>query len=434
MNYLIISYSYENVDVSDRERISLDKEKSDLIIKEVLSDGVTKEMMIVSSCNRTEAIFFTPNLKSTSSSYISQLSKVIGVNRNFLADYKLEFTKEEAIKRFFTVISSLNSIVVGETQITGQYRTSFKYAIDNKYCGENISRLFHFAVKCASKIRSCTELGKLSLSVASIAVGMAKSNIDDFENKKVLVVGSGATGSLVMKYLKDSCISFDVTNRTKSKMIDVIEKIQINSCNIIDFSDLPLKLKEYDVIFSATSSPKAVIDSSASFINGKKQYFFDLAIPRDIDLKNSDDIIIYTIEDFKYISESNLKMKNQYLDRGMEIIEEMYIEFLNWIKTLEIEPLIKTIRLKAQEKIDYEVSRVIDKKFFNRNEEKNLKKMSNQVIDLLLHNFSKNLRGANKKDIPVDTLVESLNYLFDISDFQVKNRYSGNYSSEDTEN
>lgn len=163
MHYLNISFTYKNTDISVREKLAFDSdEKKDQILRLLKSSKNIIECMVLSTCNRVEVLAYTDDIKNTMTHIIRCLAVYSGVFEDELFERADIYEDSGAVHHLFAVASSLDSLVVGETQIVGQLKNAFKFAFDNDSSGEYISRLVHYACKCAARVRNETQISKKS--------------------------------------------------------------------------------------------------------------------------------------------------------------------------------------------------------------------------------------------------------------------------------
>lgn len=187
MNYLIISFTHKNTDISTREKLAFPNELAkEYFIKEVSKSSEILEIVLLSTCNRVEIICFVKDFADATKVLLNQLSIHSRVDLAHLEDICDKFEGQSAIHHLFMVASSLDSLVVGETQIAGQLKDAFKFSINKSYCLNNLARVIHFSFKCAAAVRNATTIGANSVSVASAAVAKARSICGTMDKKLLL--------------------------------------------------------------------------------------------------------------------------------------------------------------------------------------------------------------------------------------------------------
>ena len=202
MEYLVVSFTHKNTNIATREKLAFNNDvEKDVFLKSILKHDIINEAILLSTCNRIELILSVSKSKDASKLAISQFSKHSTLDMEELFVLADLFENEGAVHHIFTVASSLDSLVVGETQIAGQLKDAFKFSLDNNFASQKLSRVLHYAFKCAARVRNATQLGSGSVSVASTAVAQAKELYKDTQGVKALVIGAGEMSELACRHL-----------------------------------------------------------------------------------------------------------------------------------------------------------------------------------------------------------------------------------------
>jgi len=192
LEYLVFSFTHKNTDIATREKLSFNNElEKESFLKDISKSGEINEAILLSTCNRIELILSINESKLASEFSIQCFCDHSGMQKNELEELVDIYEDESAVHHIFTVASSLDSLVVGETQIAGQLKDAFKFSIEKEFCGQDLSRVLHYAFKCAARVRNVTQLGSGSVSVASTAVSQAKKIYENSEGVRALVIGAG---------------------------------------------------------------------------------------------------------------------------------------------------------------------------------------------------------------------------------------------------
>lgn len=415
MSYLIISFSHKNTDIEMREKLAFGSdEDKDRFIKSILEDTTTKEAVLLSTCNRVEIITRSANVKTSSRNILEKLANYASLDFDTLYDRADIYDNDGAIHHLFTVASALDSLVIGETQIVGQLKDAFRFAQAKGYCSQNITRAMHFAFKCAASVRNATSLGTGSVSVASTAVAKAKDIIGNTAGVKALVIGAGEMSELTIKHLLSS--GFDVVLVSRdSKKAQILADSFDKPVSVEAYSELSRLLGEIPVMVTATAAPYPIITRdntpSASF----NRYWFDIAVPRDIDDISMSGLSIYSVDDLQDIVNENMTLRAEQAKTAYGIVSKMSVEFFDWLKSLEIEPVIKNLYVKGNSVIDKKVQNAIKKGFIRAEDEENIKKLCETVITEYLHAPSKQLKDISK-NMECDVVVGTIQNMFGLND------------------
>jgi len=394
--YLVISFNYKNSDIQTRSKLSL-------LVNHYSDFKSYGEFIIVSTCNRVEIVAYSTS-KNKFLSKIEELTK-IDVSKAFI------FEGVEAIRHIFRVLSSLDSMVVGETQITGQYKEAFMRAYEEGSVKKNLSRLMHHGFKCAKRVRNETNLSNNPVSVASIAVKKAKLELGNLGGYTAIVVGAGETARLICKYLEKEGVNIVLLNRTYENAVSLKEEIEEVNVDIHSIEKLEKFINSYRLLFTATSSDDIIITKDMIKEKEFNRYWFDLAIPNDICEIEDKKIKIFRVDDLKDISLENIEYRKKEIQKAEEIIQEEIENYFKFIKESEITPTIKAIRKKAENISKEVIQNAIKKNFIKKEDEKEVEKILYTAFKRFLHDPTLVLK-ENANEPQIDILISSLKKLF----------------------
>jgi len=394
MHYLNISFSHKNSTIEIREKLSYSNDSSiDGCLKRLSSSDFINEVILISTCNRMEILANCVDIVEATKFIFDKLSMHSGISVEELEGRADVYDDSSAIHHIFTVAASLDSMVIGETQIAGQLKDAFRFSYDNGFCSKKLAQVIKSAFKCAANVRNTTDISSKPVSMASVAVSKLKSVIDTLENKKALVIGVGEMSEITAKHLINAGVDVYVMNRTKHKAEALAKKC---STKVIDFEQLPTAINEFDILFTATSSPEPIITDTIIKACSFDRYWFDLALPRDINYNKGEKINLYIIDDLKIIVDENMSLRKDGARDAHRIIGRSVVEFFESINALDVEPIIKDIYKKAFLSAKEESARVIAKGFIPKEYEEESKKMCEQAIKRFLHDITLEMR--NKSD------------------------------------
>ncbi|HEC1553894.1 TPA: glutamyl-tRNA reductase [Campylobacter upsaliensis] len=411
MHYFCISFTHKNTDLSLRERLSLnDEKKKKEFLKLVLSKEDIVESLVISTCNRVEILAFVKDLKEVGKHIIASLALLCEVDKNDLEKRADFFEDSGAIHHLFSVASSLDSLVIGETQITGQIKEAFHFAKNLNFCAEHLEFALHHAFKCAAKVRNQTQISKNPISIASVAVAKAKELLD-LSQVKAIVIGAGEMAQLTCKHLLQAGAKIIILNRDLSKAQKLSEELD---CEFDRLENLENYLNAYSLFFSATNAKNALITNDMLKSVEFKRYFFDIAVPRDIELSENDNIKVFAVDDLEEVVRKNLALRECEASIAYGIIGAMTSEFFKILSDLALTPTIKALRLKAKACANQQLQIALSKGYLKKSDEEEARKLIHQVFKAFLHEPTLNLKHLQGKKSEV--LIQSLNYLFNLGE------------------
>ena len=430
MHYMSISFTHKNTDICVREKLSFsDNENKRKFLQNICSSKYISEAMVLSTCNRVEIFTRSLEHKEAEDLILSQLHQSSGIDLEELTTRADIYEDEGSIHHLFSVASSLDSLVIGETQIVGQLKDAFIFAYENGFAKLNISRAMHYAFKCAASIRNSTDISKNHISVSSVAVAKAKEIFGSIENIEALIVGAGEMSRLAGKHLVASGAKVTIINRSLENAKDLADELGINA-SYDSISKLAQYINKNKIIFSATGSSNPVITDDMLENKDFDRYFFDIAVPRDIDITPTDKIHIFAVDDLDEIVKKNTTIREEQAQIAYALVGDMTNEFFKWIQSLASTPIIKALRFKAREVAENEIQKAIKIGYLKNSDKEEARKLVHQVFKAFLHTPSVNLKDLGNK-VEADAIIRSVQYIFDIQDkFKEFNFYKCEYEWE----
>jgi glutamyl-tRNA reductase len=302
------------------------------------------ETFVLSTCNRVE-ILFVGTGESSRANMLQRWSRACGKPVEELLPYVYSCSGAEAVKHFFSVASSLDSMVLGEPQVLGQIKEAYRTARDRCSMGVLLNRLLQKAFSVAKRVRSETGIGSAAVSISYAAVELAKRIFGDMPAHKAMLIGAGEMAELAATHLVNAGIkSLLVVNRTYERAVTLAAQYKGLPA---PFDDLFKHLAEVDIVISSTGSTDAIIQAKdiAPLMHQRKNrpiFFIDIAVPRDIDpdVNALDNIFLYDIDDLQEVVQDNLTQRREEAVKARAIVEEETAGFMRWYQSLRLKPTI----------------------------------------------------------------------------------------------
>ncbi len=405
---VLVGLSHKTAPVEIRECFSLDADGAVRFMMNALESGI-EEIVYVATCNRVEVYVASCDIDKAVQAIAHMLNEV------FLIDSERESErlqgcfyrkyKREAVEHLLAVASSLDSMVVGENEILGQLKQAYSLAVKIKSTGPVLNRLFHQAFRTAKRVRTETDIAKNPLSVAFIAVELARKIFDDISKQCVLVIGAGEMGELILRYfVKLGVGEIVIANRSLANAQRIAEEI-CPEARIVPLSEAVNIAEDADVIVSSVSSKDFILNETNAREmmkrrSGRPLFIVDIAVPRNIDPRVSDvaDVFLYNIDDLKVLSEENRKNREREVEIALKMVEEDVREFLAWHEGLAAVPAINLIQNKFEEIRKRELARYRRKKLkhLSREDFKLVEELTAQIMTKTLHNPIMHLKETAK--------------------------------------
>ncbi|MBT4179339.1 MAG: glutamyl-tRNA reductase [Campylobacteraceae bacterium] len=428
MSYLIISFTHKNTNIDTREKLAFNNEmEKEIFLRNILQNDDISEAILVSTCNRVEVISTVDNISNATNKIIEQLASHSKLNIDDLKARANILDDENAIHHLFTVVSSLDSLVVGETQIIGQIKDAFKFSVSKDFCAQELARALHYSFKCAAKVRNITKLGSGSVSVASTAVSQAKKIFKYQDGIRALVIGAGEMSTLTIKHLLKYGFDVVLVSRDIKKAQVLSNDIQSekeenkNRIDVRPYSELKSLLNSMRLMITATAAPYPIITQDMVENYPNERHWFDIAVPRDIDDIKYPNLNIYAVDDLQSIIDETMDQRASQAKTAYSIITTMRKEYFEWLKTLEVAPVVKNLHLKGESIINEKIENAIKKRFIKSDDQENIHKLCQTIMAEFLHEPSVNLRTL-AKTMESDMMIGSIGSIFAINDENKKSK------------
>ena len=390
MYIVVVGLNNKTAPVAIREQFSFGEQEIVDAMVALREEKSIFESVILSTCNRTELYVVTDQLH-TGRYYTKRfLANWFNLEMEQFTPYLSIREGEEAIRHLFRVTSGLDSMIIGETQILGQVKTSFFRAQEHGTTGTVFNKLFKEAVTLAKRAHTDTKIGEMSVSVSSAAVTLAQEMYQQLEDKQVVVVGAGETGELTtLNLFEAGAKQIAVFNRTESKAKAVADKFKGRAHSI---REIACGLLDADILISSTGAKEAVIgydDVAAAQLLRRERplLLIDIAVPRDIDpaVATLPGVHLFDVDDLNGIVNKNLEARLVEAEKIEMKIDEAIQEFQTWLITLGVVPIMNELRARAldiqedtmtslERKLDHLSAR--DKKVIG----KHMKSIINQIL------------------------------------------------------
>jgi glutamyl-tRNA reductase len=360
MSYTVLGVNHKTAPIELRERIAISREELPHVTRALASMPGIAECMIVSTCNRVELITATDSADVDLAAF---LCDQFGLDPALLAGHIYQHRDQQAVRHLFRVASSLDSMVVGESQILGQVKEAFAAARAAGTVGSELEHLLQGAFSAAKKVRSETEIGSNSVSIASVAVELARKIFGSLQGRTVFLVGAGKMSELAARHLvQQGAGTILVTNRTMERAQRMAEPF---NGQVIPFEKLYDYAAEADIIITSTGAPHHIFrrEHGQAFLHRRRNrpmFFIDIAVPRDVDpaMNKLEGLFVYDIDDLQQVAAAHIAERKN-IAAGAEVLVEGEVErFYQRRRTVNVAPAIVALQRQAEELRLAEVRRI----------------------------------------------------------------------------
>jgi glutamyl-tRNA reductase len=401
----VAGMNHRSAPVEVRERVAFPPCAGRGFLRSLGEEGAVGEAVLLSTCNRTE-IYAVVEDEGARSRILDLLAEDRGVDRESLDRDTYWLTDAEAVRHLYRVASSLDSMVVGEAQILGQVREAYRAATEEQRTGPVLNRLFHTSLRVGKKVRSETGIGDSSLSVPHVAVKLAEEVFGTLQDRRALVLGAGEMSELVIKHLKGRGVAdVRIANRTPERARLLAERV---GGRALPFDALPEELPDVDVVVSSTGAGEWVVESeTVDAVLARREeplFFIDIAVPRDVDpvVQTLGRAFVYDIDDLQAVVERNADDRGEAAEKGEAMISAAVLDFMSWLSTLHVVPLIQELRDGAEQIRRHELSRALQRMDLSPEEAEAIERMSHSLVNKLLHGPISELKALAEASHPLE--------------------------------
>ncbi len=336
MHINVIGVNYRTCPVQTRENLFIPSDRLPEALEQLRTEYSQPECVIISTCNRTE-IYTASQQDPPDCRLIAQfLGEFQGVSIEKFADSMYAFEMEECVKHLFRVASSLDSMIVGETQITAQVKDAYHCALKHAHSGRTLNALFQRALAVAKKVRTRTRIGEGRVSVSSAAVAFAEKVFGKLSGKSVLVVGAGEMAELTLKHLMSrGATGVVVTNRTYEKALQLAETYGGEAVPLERLCDA---ISRSDIVVCSTSAAEHLIgknevEECLQLRNNRPIFFVDIGVPRNVDpeIGSLDNVYLHNIDHLESVVAGNIEERQKEITKSLKIIESEVERFMKWL-------------------------------------------------------------------------------------------------------
>jgi glutamyl-tRNA reductase len=435
---LLLGLNHSTAPLAVRERLALGAEQRAGALAALRSRFEGCEAVLLSTCNRVElyvarALHGHPRLDEM----IEFLASLRAFPAEEFRDHIYQKSERGVVEHLFTVASSLDSMVVGETQILGQVREAYDAARELGATGPVLNPLFQRASAVGKQVMSETSLGEGRLSVASVAVDHAGRIFDHFNDKTVLCIGAGKMTQIVVRgfaALKPKRLL--CCNRDPAKARKLAEQF---GGEAVPFEKLDDHLVAADIVVSSTGSPLPIITKSRFETLLKQRryrpiFLIDIALPRDVEpaVGDLENVYLYNLDDLQQAVSATQSQRKESVDAARAIVVKHVDAFLAWHRAREMGPFIERLSQRYHQLAREELERTIAKLGDVTDTEKtHLEELTRRIVNKLLHDPIQALRQSDSPHGPATAYLHAMEKLFQLGDNNPEASDAGDGNVED---
>jgi glutamyl-tRNA reductase len=416
MTLVALGLNHHTAPLGVRERVVFHVER----LGEALGEAkrvLAPEAAILSTCNRTELYLSGEVDESRRAAAGEWLAHYHSVDPRELSPFLYSLPREQAVRHAFRVASGLDSMVLGEPEILGQMKEAVRSAEAAGTLGTVLQKLFQRSFAVAKEVRSTTQVGANSVSMAAAAVKLAARIFPSLKDQKVLFIGAGEMIELcATHFAAQGPARITIANRTLERAQALAHRFNARA---IELRELAAQLHEYDIVVSSTASSlpilgKGLVERALKARRRLPMFMVDLAVPRDIEpeVAELDDVFLYTIDDLQGIVQGNMDARRAAVQQAEAIIDTQVGQFMHWMQVRQSVPLIRALRDQAEDARRHELERALRLLARGDDPKQVLEAMSQGLTNKLMHAPTQALNEATGEERR--TLADTLARLFRI--------------------
>ncbi|MDJ0866213.1 MAG: glutamyl-tRNA reductase [Myxococcota bacterium] len=423
MRLLLVGMNHRTAPLEVRERFAVD-DPTPWLAKLVAADEVD-EAVLVSTCNRVEVVVATRELESARHRVRSFFQRELGGDvelPHHASPHALlyEHIDTDAVRHLFRVASSIDSMVVGEPQILGQVKDAYRVAAESGACDAVLNRLFQGAFSAAKRVRSETGIAARPVSVARVAVDLARQIFESLDDKSALLVGAGEMIEMALESLRGAGLaSVRVANRTPTHAAALAERFGASAHGL---DELPGLLEGADVVLSSIGAERPVLERTLfeDALRARRRrpiFVIDLGVPRNVDpaVNDLDAAYLYDVDDLGAVAEANAEERRRETIRAEAVVQEDVDRFHGWLGALQAVPTIRRLRARAEAIRGAELERALRKLDLDDAGRDQVEALTRAIVNKVLHAPVASLRSQADRDAGIAHL-QAARELFALDD------------------
>ncbi|MHC4706790.1 MAG: glutamyl-tRNA reductase [Planctomycetota bacterium] len=419
MQVVVVGLNHKTAPVDIREKLAFDTTDTATALEQLKGRFHEAEFVLLSTCNRVELYCASSPLSDTgvvdADTVAAFFSEFHNVPSQDFKDFLYVRTDGDAVRHLLTVASSLDSMVVGEDQIIGQVKESYRLACSARSTGKVLNRLFHCAFATSKKIHTNTSISTGRVSIAGIAVELALQLFADIKTAKVVVIGAGEMGELLVQHLLHAmCKSITVVNRSHERGLSVAKRYGIMARR---WNELDESLRDANIVIASAATQDYLFnkDSFKKMMDQRREQtllIIDIAVPRNFEpsVNEIDNVYLYSVDELSEVAEQNRKARKADIAKGTHIIGESVAEFMDWFRARDIGPLLGQMKERFAQISQNELERFFVGVRQDASCRAVMESMVRRIVNRLLHCVIKNVDVVAKEHGPDEAakLVDSI--------------------------
>lgn len=404
MRLLLLGMSHRTAPLELRERYAVADPRP--ILTKLVADADVEEAVLLSTCNRVEVLVATRRPAEARLRLRSLFERDLGStggSAQELDQALYAYDDGEAVRHVFRVACAIDSMVVGEPQILGQVKDAYRSAVESGACGPLLGRLFQRAFATAKRVRNETRIAERPVSVARVAVDLARQIFESLDEKSALLVGAGEMIELALEALRaQGLATIRVANRTPARAAALAARFSASAHGL---GEMPELLARSDVVLTCigADAPLLTPEVVRRALRARRQrpiFAIDIGVPRNIHpaVNELDGVYLYDLDDLAGVAESNAEQRRREVERAEVVVEEEKQRFEGWLTALSAVPTIRALRASAEAVRERELERGLAGLELGSRERDAVEAVTRAIVNKILHAPISRLRAELERE------------------------------------
>ena len=416
MKIIVTGLNHKRAPIQVREKLAFDSAQVLEALAQLKNRFIGSEFVLLSTCNRVELYCATQRSGGAVAEDLSRfLSEFHNVAIEDFKDYLYVYNDIDAVRHLLTVASSLDSMVLGEAQIVGQVKESYRLACAAQSTGKILNRLFHCAFATSKSVYTNTQISNGRVSVAGVAVELAMQLFANIGSAKTIVIGAGEMAELLVQHLLHvEGKNITIINKSYEHGLELAKRYHIG---VQKWEALAEQLIDADLVIASAAcwnflfNKKSVEDVMCKRRN-RPLLIIDIAVPRNFEpsVNEIEDVYLYSIDELSQVAEQNRKMREDDIAAGLAIIEKNADNFIEWFNARDLGPLIGQMKEKFVQIGQNELEQFLAQSGHSALCSESAKEMVERIVNKMLHCVIENVNVVAKEQGPSEAakLVDSI--------------------------
>ncbi|TKB78677.1 MAG: glutamyl-tRNA reductase [Nitrospira sp.] len=392
MHLIVVGLSHKTAPVEIRERLAVPESRLGEALTRLCSYPGVKEGILLSTCNRVEVYSIVDDVETGYERIQEFLADThLSLSSEQLTPHLYWHTGDRAIGHLFRVAASLDSMIIGESQILGQLKGAFEVALAHKTTGVIMNKVVKKAISVAKRVRTETKIAEMAVSVSYAAVELAKKIFSDLHEKTVLLVGAGEMAKLAARHLIAHGVRHvRITTRTPQHAVDLAAKFGGTAVPFDQFKD---DMASADIVLVSTGAAHYLVGAedvhrAVEERMNRPMFLIDISVPRNIDpaVRHVDNAFLFDIDDLTQRVEQNRAGRVQEAEKAERMVLEEVTIMLDWMKSLEVTPTIVALRSHVDDLKRAEVDKVLTRlPHLSLQDRELVEGLASSIVNKLIH-------------------------------------------------